>query len=316
MVCGMSRRELLFRKLPKAAAALASSSIMLGFAGKVLAEPIQKNGLRSDEFVNHLLIQHCERILNLKADRYSEFCSDYGFDRNNEIINHGFVATLFLYELIRKKGILNNRYMLIDDRPEGILKVQDGEVVPLEGDELKLRSPKRMLKDMFSGKPRYRLPDGSKVFCFGDCDEYEMAYVTLLRAVGIEARIVMTEANHVKTQVELAGRNILIDNTRNQYGQSVDCEDHCKDYRTGKQGFMNPGDARRYLRRINRMANARSNVRIYPKGEKRVDRRIKRTLDNWEKRSRISANQESSVQGPNSQTGHTPEEVTEESKGF
>ncbi len=314
MASSMSRRELLFRKLPKVAAALASSSIMLGFAGKVLAEPMQKHGLRSDEYVNQILIQHSERIVELKTERFAAFCSEYGFDRNSETIEHGFLATFFLYQLIRKNGILNNKFMLIGERPSGILKVQGGEEVPLEVDELKLRLPKRMLRDMFSGKPRYRLPDGSKVFCFGDCDEYEMAYVTLLRAVGIEARIVMTDASHVKTQVELAGRNILIDNTRNQYGQSVDCEDHCKDYRIGRRGFMEPKDARRYLRRINRMANARTNVRIYPKGEKRLDRRIKRTLDNWERKSRISANQESSVQDPNSQTVHTPEEVTEESK--
>jgi len=310
----MSRRELLFRKLPKAAAALASSSIMLGFAGKVLAEPIQRHGLRSDEYVNHLLIQHSDRILELKSGRFEAFCSEYGFDRESETIKHGFLSTFFLYQLIKKNGILNNKFMLIGNRPTGILKVQDGKEVPLEADELSLRLPSRMLRDMFSGKPRYRLADGSKVFCFGDCDEYEMAYVTLLRAVGIEARIVMTEANHVKTQIELAGRKILIDNTRNQYGQSVDCEDQCKDFRTGSRGFMEPKDARRYLRRINRMANARSNVRIYPKGERRVDRRIKRTLDNWEKRSRISANQESPAQDPSSQTVHTPEEVAEESR--
>lgn len=289
----VSRRELLLREIPRA---LAAGCVTFGGAG-VLAEPIRRVGL--NEFSNQLLIQHWEKLLKTWERELSDFCQKHGL-KKDEGITHAYVAASFFHELIRRNGILGNRYMLIGERQEKVLRIERGILRPLEEDELGLRGPGRMLSDMFSGKPRYMLESGKKIHCFGDCDEYEMAYVTILRAVGVEARVVMTGTSHVKTQLEIGGKRILVDNTRNIFGKEDGCK-KCRDYRTGDEGFMEPWKARRYVRRINRLAAADANVRIWPKGEERVDNAIAR----WEESTGISEPQEGTGLSPSSQTGHT-----------
>ncbi len=309
MTGGITRRELIFRKLPTAVAAVAGSCTFLG-AANVLAEPIQRHKMSLKEYTNHLLLQHWDRFLKLREKEFSEFCGGHFLDKTDGEVAHGYVASSFFHELIRRNGILGNRYMLIGERPERILKV-DGEILALLTEkELELRGPGRMLSDMFSGKPKYALEDGSRIHCFGDCDEYEMAYATIVKAVGINAKVVMTEASHVNTQIGIGEKKILVDNTRNMFGQGVDCKGRCKDYKTGELGFIEPQKASMYINRINRMARAGTNVRIYPKGEKRVDEKIDSALRRWEKATEVSAYQEETGLLPSSQRAHTEEEGT------
>ena len=295
----LTRRELIFNTIPRV---LAAGYGMFG-AASVLAEPIQRHKMRLNEYANHLLLQHWERFLRVKERHFSEFCKEHGLE-NNEEVAHVFVASLLFHELIRKNGILKNEYMAIDERPTRLMKV-DGRA--LTGDELMLRGPGIMLRDIFSGKPRYQV-DGRSIHCFGDCDEYEMAYVTILKAVGVQARVVMSEASHVKTQVEINGKHFLVDNTRNSFGKPVRCKGKCRDYRTGELGYMEPQKARRYVSRINRLAEAGTNVRIYPKGAERVDGRIEKAIRKMEIATGISAYQEGTGQPPSSQEAHTIEE--------
>jgi hypothetical protein len=295
----ITRRELLFQKLPTAVAA----GCFFG-AANLLAEPIQRHKMRLNEFANHLLLQHWDRFLRLNEKRFKEFCDEHGLDGKDDSVAHGFVASLFFHELIKEKGILKNVYMLIDERPARLMKIEGDELLPLSGDELMLRGPGVMLRDMFSGKPKYQLGNGRKIHCFGDCDEYEMAYVTILRSVGIDARIVMSEASHVKTQIEIKGKQILVDNTRNTFGKAAKCKGRCKDYRTGELGFMEPKDAKRYLNRINKMAMAGTEVRIWPKGERRVDKRIDKALRRLEMATGVSEYQEETGQSPSSPIEH------------
>lgn len=269
----LSRRELIFKGLQAAAV---GGFAFISNPSRLLAEPIRRS-LRSDEFTDMLLLSHGFRFLGTRERQFEEFCARHGFDRDDTSVASGFMVSRFFHELIRKNGILGNRYLTIEGRRERISK-KDGS--PLGEDETGLRGPRWMLKDMLSGRAGYLL-DGRRIHCFGDCDEYEMAYTTLLGYAGIDARILMSGPRHVKTVVSIGGKEILVDNTRNIFGSERRCGG-CPDHRTGAGGFTSPEKARIYLERINRMAHAGETVRVWPRGERRIERRVSTALDRME----------------------------------
>lgn len=80
------------------------------------------------------------------------------------------------------------------------------------------RVPELFLADLFAEEPVYRLDDGRGrrrlAHTYGDCDEFEMAYVNLLLALDIPAEVFLprslTRKSHVRTRVRLEAGGVPV----------------------------------------------------------------------------------------------------------
>jgi hypothetical protein len=283
MVRRLTRRELLFREAPKIAKATTAGWMALGLAKAALAEPHRKDTIRSDRFAQDLLLKFGDRFFEYEGHGYLDFCERHGFRFTDRRLRDTYMATAFFYELMREGGILGNRYFTIEARFEKVMRLHKGKAFPLD-DESLTRLPSVMLRDMFSAKPRYRLRSGQSIHCFGDCDEYEMAYSTVLKYIGIPSRVVMSHASHVRTMVRMKGKQILIDNTRKRFALERGCEEGCEDYMTGPKGYRSRRKAKAYIEKVNERALMETVVELEPEGIARVERLVDTAFRRLEER--------------------------------
>lgn len=147
-----------------------------------------------------------------------------------------------MFRVSRRDGsTMTNIYVIQNhrhsDRRSRILKQVGGERVPLSevteqytgrrgsADDI-TRVPELFLVDLFSDEPVYELLDRRgrqrRAFTYGDCDEFEMAYVNLLAALDMEADVFLPRSierkSHVRTRVEITAGDaplwLEVDNTR------------------------------------------------------------------------------------------------------
>ena len=161
--------------------------------------------------------------------------------------------------MVKHGGIAGNLYELVEYRDKNIKKIQGEKLVPL-ADDAKERYPAKMMRDMFSAKPKYVSFPDKKLYSFGDCDEFEMVYVTLLRYMGMKARVVMTASNHVETLVRIGGKEFLVDNSFGKFGRKRQCKGKCVDWMVGGAGYKSPKAAKAYIDLINK--RARESVKV------------------------------------------------------
>ena len=159
-------------------------------------------------------------------------------------LTHVLLVRELVHQTYRDGTTLTNQYVIQNhpgsDRRSRIHKQVDGDHVALkdlkEGGEAAdrvLRIPALFLTDLFSEQPAYRLLDGRgrlrEAHTYGDCDEFEMAYVHLLAALGIEADVILPSSirrlSHVRTRVQITGEPsplwLEVDNTHSSVRTSA-----------------------------------------------------------------------------------------------
>ena len=270
----VTRRDFIFKLIPAAVFTISRPR-------DVLAETLMRKDITrvpSDAFVQDLLRESLARYSAIRSEAFGDFCIKNGMDCADRMARENYFKARFLHELIKNKGILGNRYVKEEDR-DGIIMARR-EAYP-ENEDITSRSPERMISDMLSGKPRYII-EGERRYCFGDCDEFEMAYVVLLRAAGMDGKIVMTEPAHVNSLVMIGKERFLVDNSRAVFAAPWNCA-HCRDYRTGPDGYTDRKKARAYIEHINRTAVEDPIVNVFPRGASRVRAKIEAFIAKEEK---------------------------------
>ena len=265
--------------MPRLALLVGGIVFSTGSFGKtVIAEPIsrtqkhcQKSAdkpLESKAFIKNLLEKQIPFNIVIN-EGYRRFCGENGLDPRNIKVLREYRIAKILHDLVKHGGIAGNLYELVEYRDKNIKKIQGEKLVPL-ADDAKERYPAKMMRDMFSVKPNYVSFPDKKLYSFGDCDEFEMVYVTLLGYMGIKARVVMTASNHVETLVKIRGKEFLVDNSFGKFGRKRQCVGKCTDWMTGRSGYKDKKKAKAYIDLINKRAMENIKVEVSDEASKRI----------------------------------------------
>ena len=141
------------------------------------------------------------------------------------------------------------------------------------------RVPELFLADLFSERPLYELLDTRRrlrrVHTYGDCDEFEMAYVNLLAALGIEADVFLPRSlsrkSHVRTRLAISGEQaplwLEVDNTHHTVQTAA----------TRPEAWIVP--TRHYnVAWINDHARQSLKIEVGKQARERIDTRLRRVL--------------------------------------
>jgi hypothetical protein len=282
----ITRRELFLKKLPKLALLVAGvSATFNSTVSNVLAEPISRKrscsacvrslgkSTCSDEFIRRLFLNHYRAYLSVNENEFQDFCKKNNLNVRNRRVRREYVIAKLLHDLVRHGGILGNRYELVEYRKKNIRKMTSKGLAEL-GDDAKERYPAKMMRDLFSSKPRYVAFPDKKLYSFGDCDELEMLYVTLLRYMGLKAKVVMTASNHVETLVRIGGKEFLVDNSFSKFGRPRKCKGRCRNWMTGKVGYTDWRKAKVYIDLVNKRARANAKIIVTEEAVTRITNAI------------------------------------------
>jgi hypothetical protein len=282
----ITRRELFLKKLPKLALFVAGASLSFNSpVSNVLAEPLSRKrnpsfctrslgkSTCSDDFIRRLFLNHSRVYLLVKENEFQNFCKKNNLNVKSRRVKREYTIAKLLHELVKHGGILGNRYELVEYRKKNIRKITSKGLTEL-GDDAKERYPAKMMRDMFSSKPRYVAFPDKQLYSFGDCDELEMVYVTLLRYMGMKAKIVMTASNHVETLVRIGGKEFLVDNSFGKFGRERRCKGRCRNWMTGKIGYTDWRKAKAYIDLVNKRARANAKVIVTEKAATRITNAI------------------------------------------
>jgi len=141
------------------------------------------------------------------------------------------------------------------------------------------RVPELFLADLFSEQPAYELLDGRgrlrRVHTYGDCDEFEMAYVHLLAALDIEADVILPRSlkrkSHVRTRIAITEDDaplwLEVDNTHRTVRTTA----------TRPAAWTVPS-SHYNVAWINDHAIQQTRIEVGRQARERIDARVRRTL--------------------------------------
>jgi hypothetical protein len=205
------------------------------------------NGFAQINVVNFFDLLYSENSIKIEQsyeEVYNLFCDQHGIDKNNTHNKGTFYKLYFLHKLFTTtesmdcsaSGILEIPYFW--DYSRDYISAPDNVV-------LTDRTPEVFLSDLVSNKPQYsyECEVGEKeidFYTFGWCAEREMAFVSLLRHMGVESYI-LADGGHAWSEVHIPmyvnDRKeeivITIDNTYDEfYVQEYNfcCFHDCQEY--------------------------------------------------------------------------------------
>ncbi|GMT49872.1 MAG: hypothetical protein IEMM0008_1411 [bacterium] len=203
------------------------------------------------DFFVQVYYNHREGIQNRYEGNFKRFCEAYSinpYDKKNQDL---FYSILFYHQLFTssgpvdgdRSGVLrilyfwhwvenNPRYQIRSIRTSKRLKLMKP---PLQYAKYKSfadidRLPALFYKDLFSPHLLYSHPDFGRFYTFGWCSEREMAFVCLLRGLGVQHTKVVVEGGHSWSELLLTFHNTkrrkvhylcTVDNTYDQVSFKV-----------------------------------------------------------------------------------------------
>ncbi len=232
-------------------------------------------------FVSRLLSSKAKAYLERRRGEFEAFCQENDLNPDDSSVKREYATARLLHEMVKHRGILDNHYVIVEERDSRLAKVAKKGTTKI-GADASQRYPGKMTRDMFSEKASYVMaisdqdgqgPKTVRIFSFGDCDELEMVYRRLLLYSGLHGRIIMTGSDHVETVVSIGGKEFRVDNSFNKFGKRYDCAG-CTEYKTGRIGYTNPEDAKKYLARINRLATGQIDMYVSAAAMRRITQAV------------------------------------------
>ncbi len=198
------------------------------------------------DFFRKVYTNHRKGIQNHYKEQFRRFCKAYSIHPNYKPNEDLFYQILFYHKLFTSSGAIdgdrsgvlripyfwhwvanNPRYQIRSIRKSRRLK---SIKPPPEYGKYKSfadidRLPTLFYKDLFSPRQLYSHPDFGRFYTFGWCSEREMAFVCLVKGLGIKYGKVVVEGGHSWSEVLLTfhnrkGRKVLylctVDNTFDQ----------------------------------------------------------------------------------------------------